>query len=298
MELKDRKLGAQTTAMLNESDEERINFIWDNRFIKYPVAEQLMEEMEELLGRSRVNRPPCMLLLGRSDNGKTDLLEEFQRRHPIEINNRDDLLLAPVIKIQTPPTPSQEMMLDLILGKLGVSIRTSESTNNKLFRAVTLLPRVGANLILIDEIGAMSSGGSNQKQAFLNTIKFLSNELKLCFVVSGVPEVLNEFSADPQFNSRFPVSTLPRWGNDADYRRFLLTLEQTLPLRKASLLHKGELPSLIFNLSNDGTLGDICKTVKSAAEYAIKSGDECISADAINNCKHIKRRDNADLSRL
>jgi len=298
MDIEGRNLGQKTQSMLESSDADRIDYINEDRFINYTAAKNLLEEFDEILHKPRVNRPPCMLLLGRSDNGKTELLKEFQRRHDIQIKKEDECIDAPVIYIQTPPSPSKDLLLSFILQKLGETVRSSDSSDQKLFRVKTLLPRIGTKLLLIDELNHILSGSDSKQQEFLNTIKFLSNDLQLNVIVSSVPDTSTVFTQDNQYKSRFPRSVLPKWENDADLRRFLDSLERTLPLREESGLKKSELATLIYSLSYEGTLGEICKTVRSAAEYAIKKKIEKITVDAINNCNHIKRRENVDFSKL
>ena len=69
--------------IINKTNEERITYISEDRWIHYPQAEEIIQTLESIKTYEKnKTRVTSMLLVGSSNNGKTSLLEEFVRRNP------------------------------------------------------------------------------------------------------------------------------------------------------------------------------------------------------------------------
>lgn len=284
-----RKLSERALQLLNASDDERIEHIDRSVFIPYPKAVELLAEMEDLLVHPKTNRMPNMLIVGRSDNGKTEILREFLKRHPAEDRRECDAAYAPVVYIQSPPGPSEHIFLNKMLIMLGVTPRQNEASDRKLMQLMEILRRVQTRVILIDELNALLAGSVTKQRFFLNMLKYLSNELQISIVAAGTQDAAQAVRSDVQIESRFPQRLLPRWQENDAFRRLLSSFEYVLPLKEVSQIHRGEVARRLYGLS-EGVIGELAKTLRSAAKHAIRTGIERISIEIIETCPHVARR--------
>ncbi|MCG9065634.1 TniB family NTP-binding protein [Laribacter hongkongensis] len=286
-----RKLSARAASLLNAPLEDRIAHINAPLFITYPRAAEILAEMEDLLVHPRTNRMPNLLLVGRSNNGKTEILREFLKRHPADEQLDFDTIYAPVVYIQSPPGPSEHIFLNKMLMMLGITVKSNEAADRKLLQLMEILRQVQTRILLIDELNALLAGSVTKQRFFLNMLKYLGNELQISIVAAGTSDAMQAVRSDAQIESRFPVRTLPRWQEGESFRRLLFSFEYTLPLREPSDIYKGELARKLFGMS-EGVIGELAKILRSAAQQAISSGVECITPEVIDACPYVSRRAN------
>lgn len=284
-----RKLSARATSLLTSSIEERIAHIDHPLFISYPRATEVLAEMEDFLTHPRTNRMPNLLLVARSNNGKTEILREFLKRHPADEQIELDTIYAPVVYIQSPPGPSEHIFLNKMLMMLGITVRTNEAADRKLLQLMEVLRQVQTRVLLIDELNALLAGSVTKQRFFLNMLKYLSNELQISIVAAGTPDAMQAVRSDAQIESRFPIRTLPRWQEGDIFRRLLTSFEYTLPLREPSDIYKRELARKLFGMS-EGVIGELAKILRSAAQHAIRTGVERITPEVIDGCPYVARR--------
>lgn len=287
------RLSARATELLEASDSERIAHIDKPFFIPYARAAELLDEMEDLLVHPRTNRMPNMLILARPNNGKTEILKEFLKRHPAEDRRELDAVYAPVVYVQAPPGPQESLFLDRILMMLGASIRSNASPDDKLEKVLEIFPQIQTRILLIDELNSLLAGSAKKQRFFLNMLKYLSNELQICVVAAGTPEAEFAFASDPQLKSRFPLRPIPRWKEDAEYKTLLSNIEHVLPLKQKSEINRGEIAAKLYGMS-EGIIGELAKIVRSAAKHAIKTGEERITMKMIAECPYVKRNRHED----
>jgi len=284
-----RKLSPRAAALLSASDQERITHINQPLFINYPRASELLAEMEDLLEHPRTNRMPNLLLVGRSNNGKTEILSEFMKRHPADEQLDKETIYAPVIYIQAPPGPSEHLFLNKMLLMLGIVVKVNETPDRKLLQLMEVMRQIGTRVLLLDELNALLAGSITKQRFFLNMLKYLSNELQISIVAAGTQDAIQAVKSDAQIESRFPLRRLPRWQEGDDFRRLLASFEYTLPLKEASSLHKIDLARKLYGMS-EGVIGELSQIIRSAAHHAIKTGEEHITSDVIDNCPYVARK--------
>ncbi|MDC7714597.1 TniB family NTP-binding protein [Vogesella sp. LYT5W] len=284
-----RKLSPRATALLSASDQERIAHINHPLFINYPRASELLAEMEDLLEHPRTNRMPNLLLVGRSNNGKTEILSEFMKRHPADEQLDQETIYAPVIYIQAPPGPSEHLFLNKMLLMLGIVVKVNETPDRKLLQLMEVMRQIGTRVLLLDELNALLAGSVTKQRFFLNMLKYLSNELQISIVAAGTQDAIQAVKSDAQIESRFPLRRLPRWQEGDNFRRLLASFEYTLPLKEASSLQKVDLARKLFGMS-EGVIGELSNIIRSAAQHAIKTGEERITSDVIDNCPYVTRK--------
>lgn len=263
----------------------RIEYITSKRWVTYPRGEAILERMEDILRHPKTTRMPGMLLVGRSNNGKSALLEQFERMHPAQDHPEAAAIFAPVIRIDAPPSPSESSVYDLIMEAVASMPRPHYSVSEKRNHILGLLPKMGVKMLIVDEINSILSGSLPKQREFLNSLKFLSNMLKISIVAAGTQEALQAVRTDEQIYNRLKAEPLVVWKYDMDFRQLLADLETLLPLRQPSGLSGSALAKMI-HARIDGTIGDTSEFLNAAAKWAVKNGKELIDIDALEKCGH------------
>lgn len=287
----------ETTLLLNKSDEERIKYISQTKWIDYPVATKILEQLNSLRKyEQNKTRVTSILLVGSANNGKTALLERF-----IELNPNYDLYATnpeilteeffekyhaygiPVLYVVAPSEPNESRLYSIILNHINVPFKEKDSVSTKQHLVEYYFKTLHIEILIIDEIHNILSGSVAKQKQIMNAIKNLSNNLKIPIVLSGIKDSLRAISTDLQMSSRFRPVYLIKWEMNEDYVSLLATISKTLPLKKESNFLNPEVALEILNISN-GYIGDIIGLFKEASIYAIKTKSERITIKEIKEC--------------
>lgn len=295
--MKKIKLTPTAEALLNKSAYDRISYINEDQWINYPLADEIIDMLENIKTYEKnKSRVTSILLVGSSNNGKTSLLEEFISRNPPYNFKRDnpekltkeffDKYTAtgiPALYILAPTEPSETRLYSNILNHLHVSFRDRDSIARKQYLVEYYLELLNVDMLIIDEIHNILSGSIAKQKQVLNAIKNLSNHLKIPIVLSGTKDSLRAISTDTQISSRFRPVYLKKWQMDKEYISLLATFLTTLPLKKESNILTPNTALQILEVS-EGYIGDIIGLLKKAAIYAIETGSEKVSLKEIEEC--------------
>ena len=286
--------------IINKTNEERIIYISEDRWIHYPQAEEIIQTLESIKTYEKnKTRVTSILLVGSSNNGKTSLLEEFVRRNPsydYYSENSDKLtkeffdnynaIGIPALSILAPNEPNESRLYSNILNKIFAPFNERDSVARKQYLVEYYLNLLNVDMLIIDEIHNILSGSIAKQKQVLNAIKNLSNHLKIPIVLSGTKDALRAVSTDTQISSRFRPIYLKKWRMDKEFVSLLATFLKTLPLKKESTILTVNTSMEILEIS-DGNIGDIVGLLKKAAIYAIKSESERITLKEIKECGYI-----------
>lgn len=286
--------------IINKTNEERITYISEDRWIHYPQAEEIIQTLESIKTYEKnKTRVTSILLVGSSNNGKTSLLEEFVRRNPsydYYSENSDKLtkeffdnynaIGIPALSILAPNEPNESRLYSNILNKIFAPFNERDSVARKQYLVEYYLDLLNVDMLIIDEIHNILSGSVAKQKQVLNAIKNLSNHLKIPIVLSGTKDALRAVSTDTQISSRFRPIYLKKWKMDKEFVSLLATFLKTLPLKKESTILTVNTSMEILEIS-DGNIGDIVGLLKKAAIYAIKSESERITLKEIKECGYI-----------
>jgi len=273
--------------VLEAEDEERINFLNDRpAFIKHTKYQKLVKKLDELLYSPRTNRIRSLLLVGNSNNGKTEMVLKY-----IESKKRMDesyeYYINPVMYVQSPNRAVIHELYDAIFMNLNVPYSKSESLVERQEKIKYYFEKFGIDMLIIDEIQNALIGSITKQKEFMSGVKNLSNILKRPIVLVGTPKGVSLVYNDHQLKSRFVPTKIKNWEYDDDYFSLLYAIELVLPLKKPSLIYEDEkLAKDILELS-DGLIGDIITIVYLLAKYAIESGDERIKRGMIKKINYI-----------
>lgn len=267
--------------------EERIEATRKFKWIGYSVASKIIKNMEDCLTYPKAVRMPNLLIVGDSNNGKTALLTRFDQTHLAYIDEKTDQLINPVLMIQAPPEPDEKRFYNAILEKLFAPSRTSEKIDSRQYRVLNLLKQLKVQALIIDEIHHVLAGSPAKQRLFLNVIKHLSNELRIPLICAGTKLAFNAIQSDSQLANRFEPRVLPRWSQDKEYQRLLISFSRVLPLRKESNLLENSISNKILSYS-DGLIGEISRILELSTILAIESGTERITHSIIDQIDYIQ----------
>jgi hypothetical protein len=275
-------LNEAAKSALSLSDPERIDRVRSARWIGYTRAKQVLAKLEALLTHPKQHRMPNLLLVGDTNNGKTLLVNRFEKLHPEREHPDGDRLSLPVLYIQAPPTPDEARFYNTILEKLGAPYRAADRIDRKQFQSIRILSKIETKMLIIDEVQHVIAGNQGRQRAFLNTIKYLGNELQIPIVGVGTKDAFNAIQTDPQLSNRFEPAILPRWEMGNEYLKLLASFERMMPLKKPSGLVENALALKVLSMS-EGTIGEISSLLGKAAVKAIETGGECVSPKLLDS---------------
>lgn len=270
--------------MLNAPKEDRIKYVNEDKWIGYPRAQHILERLEDFISYPQVERMPNLLIIGDSNNGKTQILKRFAARYPMYIDEDTYTNVQPIVFISAPAKPDENAFLIRLLEEMIIPYAKNDSLEVKRQMAIRAMQNRKTKMLIIDEIQHIIAGSYNAQKGFLNSIKDLSNALKIPIVGAGIEDAFHAIQVDDQLANRFQVEVLERWkfDNKADRVRFaqlVASIETRLPLPKPSYLYKKPFVEQLHYLS-DGLIGEVVLIIKQLASYAIKNDLPCID-DAV-----------------
>jgi hypothetical protein len=283
--MQQRRLTKEAKEYLAKSNEERIIYCKQDKWIGYWAAMTLIDLLEEKFTDPPQMRHEGLLIYGDPNNGKTAILKKFYDMHKTQIdyvNHENEIIYEiPIIYFQAPTIPDEGRLYSLILNELQVPHRLNDKIMQKEKLVVHHLNKLGTRMILVDEIHNALTGNLNKQRTFINDLKQLSNKLSLTIVLAGTREAHSALSIGSETETRFPLLELPKWGNNKKFRSFVATYETCLPLKEVS--NMADDPEIINALyyQSEGLIGKTVNLLKKAAVKAIKSGRERIIAEDI-----------------
>ena len=251
------------------SDDERIDWLRRDRWLSLPQSEAALGRLEDLLTYPPRGRMPCLLLFGSTGMGKSEILNRFAELHSTRYDKNAGLTIMPVVMVQMPPQPTEEEFDHISLRSLRSLARRT-------------LGEFGTKVLVLDEIDKMLAGSPRQQRIFLNTIRFLTNDLRIPIVCAGTEDARIAILTDPNLADRFAAFELSPWRNDHALRQLMASFAGLLPLRRPSLLDEAEVRQRVIALS-EGVTGRIFRLMEAVAIAAIRSGREMIDADSFDD---------------
>jgi Bacterial TniB protein len=216
---------------------------------------------------------PNLLIVGRTNNGKTMLIDRFLELH--SRREHGSIESHGIISIQTPPKPEERRFYEEIVRALAARKLAASRTGDARFDVISVLRAAGTKMLILDEIHHILAGNIGLQGVFLNAIKYLSNQLRIPIVAVGTKDALRAIQTDPQMVNRFEPAAVPKWTLDEEFRRLLASFESVLPLRQPSWLPMGHMPLRLLTMS-EGQIGELRSILVLAATAAIRSGKEMI----------------------
>jgi hypothetical protein len=267
---------ASQRAVAQLSNEERIDWIRQERWIHYPRAKRILERLAELVDYPPRHRMPCLALYGSTGMGKTRIVQKFLRDNRARFDKKLGRTRLPVVSIQMPPEPNLRDLYEEILAGMGGVFSPGTGVTTLRHRIRALAEQLEVRMLIIDEIHALLVGTPRQQRIILTVIRLLANDLRIPLVCLGIEEANRALMTDDQLADRFAAAELPAWQEDEAFEQLLLSFESTLPLRQPSDFRDPKVRQRILTLTQ-GVLGRICRLMETAAVEAIRSGEERVT---------------------
>jgi hypothetical protein len=263
--------------------DERIRFCRNTSpWITYSRAHDILLQVEDYLNYPRMDRMPSMLIIGSSANGKSALLRQIELRHPPR-EGEDGTTVMPVVRVRLPSNVTDSSFLTTILNRLRIAHRDRDSPMAKRRMVMTALAELKTRLIAVDEFNHIG-WSLKASTAILNCLKDLSSSLDVSIVAAGTHLAVNPMAFEQQMRTRYAPMDLPEWTVDAEYRRFLSTLEQLIPLPEPSDLGSKAMASLIHQQAGPA-IGMTVMTIREATVVALQAGARHLTAEIIQSPK-------------
>lgn len=288
------RLRPEAQAALELPKAERIAFCQGDRWIGYTRAEQILRSIDDLLLYPRTMRMPCFLIVGRSNNGKSSIVEQVPRRHPF-IMSDDGTPAFSISWIAMPAKPTESSFWSEVLYSLNISHRIQERADVKRHAAVDAMRHANTRLLMIDEMNHLSNAGKDAG-AILAEIKNATTALRIPILATGTQSAVHALRSEPQLMTRFEPIVLERWTLSVEYLRFLASYEEFLPLAEPSNLASRELAPMIYGMAGD-VIGGTVELLKDATKFAIEKGVERIDVELLTEFKRSRPSDWDDAAR-
>lgn len=252
--------------------------------VKYPRWNKILEEIERCHRLQRcAAEPPGSFLVGRTGAGKSTLLESLAKRHPPIVDETGRR--QPVVLVSNPSTGSIKDLATAILQALGDPRADRGTVGNKTYRIKQYFRDRKVELLIVDELQHFVDRVSLQVlENASNWLKDLIKQTKVACVLAGLEgdaeevvdnnEQLARMFPDPIHLDPFGWDeTKPDGG--AEFRTFLMQLEQMLPLKEPSHLADEERAWRCF-VASGGVIGYVMALIRRAAHLALETGHEHI----------------------
>lgn len=268
--------------IMSLSDQERIEFLDEPRWIGYKTAQQIMDTLQGLLQKPVRPRMPNLLLVGDPNNGKTTIVRRFRDLCGQGYVNEEADPVKPIILAEAPPSADEKGLYISILERFFTPYRATDPTSKLRYQVIHLFRACHVRMLIIDEFHSLLTGSAIKQREVMNAIKLLCNELAIPIVGVGTREAVRVLHTDPQHASRFDVMSLPSWELNQDFQRLLAGFEKVFPLKHPSRLHQPELATVLYAIS-EGNIGNLHRLLVECAKEAVKSGREQIDKSLIES---------------
>jgi len=276
-----KHLNKEAVKILEATDDERIAYILQPKWIGFPLVKQTLTQMEDLFLHPTIHRMPNLLIKAQSNNGKSHLLNRFLKLHPVYEDLQERNVVIPVVFIEIPPDPKPETIYTEILRYLKLPFRESYSKDRKFNMVKSGFERLGVRMLCIDEMHVLMNTTRLKKAQLLDAIKHISNQTRIPIVAAGTYEAHTALVSDVQLANRFNVVELPQWRLNDEFRQLLASFETVIPLKERSDLDQVDMTTRIYGMS-EGWIGEVHAVLALAAKYAIQHQEESITLETLD----------------
>lgn len=270
-------LYAETAALFESPAKEQVRFVHADKFVMHETAKTVLSAMKDIYHRPKnVVRPPCLAVIGNSNEGKSAVAKRFFHDlggDPARFFGVHDVM--PVVLVDMPSRATEPRVCLAIARALGLtaygSATKSRMVTDNVMRALVAKK---VQMLVLMEFQHVKPLPPPERQVVYDLIKGISNH-GISIVGIGTEDARICMAEDEQIANRMRVTRLTSFANDQNFRDFLHTLEHHYPLPEPSGLGKMTMANEIYNRTN-GITGEVVSLCNSAAAYAIREGLPCI----------------------
>jgi hypothetical protein len=265
-----RHVNSATAELLALKAGERIRTIQADRWVQYPRAKRVLGILAHVLEHPRTTRIPSVAIYGDSGMGKTMIMEKFHLDHPPDFDPDTGKARTPVVALQMSGKPSERRLYAQLLTALGAPHNPRATIVDLEQKPINLLKVAHVKVLVIDEVHNILCGSHREQRVVLNTLRYLSNEMKMSLVCFGVTEAREAIHGDAQLARRFEGFSLPRWSTNEEFEELVRAILRNLPLREPSVLTTKSLRHVLQ--VSDGLTAKIFTMLIALAIRAIEAG--------------------------
>ena len=224
-----------------------------------------------------------MLLQGYVGSGKSTILYDFALNHP-RIRHDNGEVEIPVIYCVVPADPTENKLSECILEAIGVPQKERSSVKPPLL-ARRFMNTNKVRMLILDEIQHVNLARTGKKTSvILDAIKVIGNNLGIPVVCGGTRKVCQLLlDEDKALHRRFVSPEEPDlYSQKEDLFELLKVIEPTIGLKRAKSLTTDSMVDVIAE-NNNGTIDSIYIALRSAAQYAIETGEEHIHENTFSD---------------
>lgn len=254
--------------------EEKINQIWQLEILHENMKSILtsIEECHQSYFRKGDNSN--MFISGETGLGKTTICYHYAAKYPRQ--NDESGTLVPVLYTRTPSSPTLKSLTTKMLDDLCDPAAEKGSFVKQKIRLKELIQACGTQLVILDELQHLIDADRERiLKSVSNLVKELIEELQVPIVMVGLPESLGVLTSNRQLGRRVsqrPMLSEFRWDDETQrrqFRSFLKTIDEKLPLEKSSQLATFDLAKKI-HFASDGVMDHFMKLIRHAAQIAVE----------------------------
>ena len=255
-------------------------------FANYPLADRHLKRLLHYATMPQVDRMPCGLIFGPSNNGKTTILGEFGNLFAKQTLDAPLERKQAWVRVLAPPHADEARLCMEVLTALNAPLARTSTAREVSTDAQFHLRSSGVQLLLIDEFQHLITGTKAQVRVAMNAVKNISTKLQICIVGCGLPTAFNAIHSDPQVENRFYPMELPAWSYGDDFKQLLIRLEARLLLREPSNLSSA-VSARVIHTRTDGLIGEAIALLAAASKFALQEGRECITGKDLSSCEYL-----------
>jgi Cdc6-like AAA superfamily ATPase len=223
---------------------------------------------------------PSIAIYGDSGMGKTMIMERFREQNKPVFDTHVGVERTRVLALQLAGRPGERRLYAQLLSALGVPQNPRAGVVELEQVAIRLMRAMDVQIILLDEVHNILAGTFREQRIVLNTLRYISNELKISLVCFGVSEAREAISGDVQLARRFEEMPLARWTANEEFEELVDTIIRNLPLRNPTVLSARAMRRLLH--VTDGVTSKVFRLLNQLAIDAIKDGTEKLTDGAVD----------------
>jgi len=195
-------LNSAAAELLQVPNDQRIRAILSERRVQYTRAGQVLRILNLLLEHPRTTRMPSIALYGDSGMGKTMIMQRFRDQHPPLFDSQAGIERTRVLALQPAGKPGEGRLYAQIFSALGAPQNPRAAVVELEHVAIRLMRAMDVQALLLDGVHNILAGTFREQRIVLNTLRYISNELKVSLVCFGINEAREAISGDVQLTRR------------------------------------------------------------------------------------------------
>lgn len=259
---------------------ERLVLMNRDVWVDYSPGEKIFKMMNNISRVPKRITAPALIVAGVGGTGKTSIVRQIPKR----VERSDGLLFLDMSADPTAPHLKKTFHSELYRA-LEIPFDRSSRPKEGMWVSYELADILKLREVwglVIDEIHELLLVKKDEQRVNGSILKTLIGEkYGLCLFGFGALGATTVLGAKPETKRRFTDIVLNDWTETEDFRSFLLSVEEKLPLREPSELYEKKMVRTILRITH-GRMDKVIDLIRSAGCYALKNGKERIDIECLS----------------